>query len=404
MMRNGVRVAPDNKQPSIDTQKRRKLAKMLKAKTAALLIAGSFLLSSASAAADPVELEMTNFSLGGARSPSFKIISNRHALCMEGGTALVVDREMRHGTISVDVQNSRHRHFAHLVFRAIDADDHESVYLRMHKDGQLDAIQYSPHIRSEANWQLFGPYQTRIDFGDDEWVTLRAAFAGDKANISVITSTGEYSLHVDDLALDASGARFGLSALFPTCFSNLQIESDKPDLSMIAPHKYELSAGVITSWYLSPSSAFNGVFDQPPALDEWEMTRTDANGTLVISRYRTKESRGEYERNNLDVVYAGVHIKSDENRVVPLNFDVSDIGRVYLNGRPLAELNNSFRAKTGPLFRGDFDRSAQTIMLPLEAGMNELVFAISERANGWGLSAELLNMDGLELLPIGGEF
>ena len=359
------------------------------------------MVSSASAAADPVELGSANFNLAEAREPSLRIISNRQALCLEGGTALVVDREVRHGTLRVDVQNTRHRHFAHLVFRAVDADNHESVYLRMHKDGQLDAIQYSPHLRGEANWQLFAPYQARIDFGEDEWVTLRVAFADDRASASVITSAGEFSLQVDDLALDTSGARFGLSALFPTCFSNFQIESDRPDLSMIAPPAYELGAGVITSWYLSPSTAFNGVFDPPPALGAWEMTRTDSNGTLLISRYRTKESHGAYERNNLDVVYAGVQIRSDENRLVPLSFDVSDIGRVYLNGQPLAELNNSFRAKSGPLFRGDFDRSAQTIMLPLERGVNELVFAIAERANGWGLSAELLDMDGLELLPIG---
>lgn len=368
-------------------------------KTAALLIAGSFLVSSASVAADPVQLEPANFNLESAQSPSFKVIKNRKALCMEGGTALLADSEMRHGTISVDIQNSRHRHFAHLVFRAADADTHESVYLRMHKDGQLDAIQYSPHIRGEANWQLFAPYQTRIDFGEDEWVTLRVAFAGDKALARVITSAGEYTLHVGDLALDASGAEFGLSALFPTCFSNFRIEYDKPDLSMIAPPKYELGAGVIMSWYLSSTASFSGGFDPSPVLADWEAARTDANGTLLISRHRTKESRGQYERNHLDVVYAGVQIRSNENRIVPLNFDVSDIGRVYLNGRPLAEVNNSFRAKAGPLFRGDFDRSAQTIMLPLAAGVNELVFGVAERANGWGLSAELLDMDGLELLP-----
>jgi len=48
------------------------------------------------------------------------------------------------------------------------------------------------------------------------------------------------------------------------------------------------------------------------------------------------------------------------------------------------------------LFRGDFNVSTQTVMLALQPGMNELVVAVAERANGWGLAAEITDMAGLE--------
>lgn len=364
-------------------------------KTILSVIAGLFLLSPNVIAGEQIELDMARFNLGKTRAASFQTIAGRDALCMDSGTALVTGHELQNGTISVDVLNSRHRHFANLVFRAVDTETYEAVYLRLHKDGQPDAAQYSPLIHAEANWQLFSPYQTRIDFGDDDWVTLRVSFADDKARAEIVTSAGEFRLPIDDLALDASGSALGLSALFPTCFSNFQISDEKPDLSTIADPEFQLGAGVITRWSLSPVYAFDEQFALPTSAEDWEIVETEANGNLLISRYRVKPSRGQYEKNDLNAIYAGVRITSETDGLVPLRFDASDIGRIYLNGQPLAEWNNSFRAKAGPLFRGDFDRAAQTIILPLKAGENDLIIGVAERANGWGLSAELMDMEGL---------
>ncbi|MEL6693556.1 MAG: hypothetical protein AAFQ12_11075, partial [Pseudomonadota bacterium] len=88
---------------------------------------------------------------------------------------------------------------------------------------------------------------------------------------------------------------------------------------------------------------------------------------------------------------------ADEARTIELNFDVSDIGRVYLNGTPKAELNNTIRAKGNGLFRGDFEVSTQSVFLDLKPGDNELVIGVAERTNGWGLSARIVDMAGLEV-------
>lgn len=342
-----------------------------------------------------IELQPDTLDLSTAPTPSFEDVAGRRSICMESGTVLLNDHHLEHGTISVDIQNAAHRHFAHLVFNAEDAATYEAAYLRLHKSKQLDAFQYNPHINGESHWQLFAENQMSVDFGDGEWVTLQVAFTDDKAQVTVITNAGKFTHEINDLALDGDGDRIGVSTLFRSCFSNFTVDPQKPDLSAIEDPTYETTPGVISQWRLSPAMPFDEGAEPLLYSEDWEVVDADANGRLLISRYREKPSRGRYERNDLDIVYAGLSIVSDEARSVPLSFDVSDAGWIYLNGKLLIHVNNAFRAKGNHLFRGDFARSAQTLILPLESGRNELVFGLAERANGWAVAAEFLETEGL---------
>ena len=347
-------------------------------------------------AQDVIPMQAEHFDLSQAKGAEFKTVRGREALCFEGGVALVKGRDLPNGTIMVDAENTSKRYFANVIFRAEDAETHEAAYLRMHKSRQLDAMQYNVHLNSESNWQLFGDQQKIADFGDGDWVTLNVAFAGDKARITAESSAGSYVLPVGDLALDETGTGFGLRALFPACFSNLRINSETPDLNDVPTTVYETSAGTVMNWQLSPVAGFEGFSDTARIGENWETVSSEASGTLLISKYRSKLGGGNFEANGLDMVHVGTRIHADRARTVALNFDVSDMGRLYLNGKPLVELNNSFRAKGNALFRGDFNVSTQTVMLSLQPGMNELVVAVAERANGWGLAAEITDMTGLE--------
>jgi hypothetical protein len=359
-------------------------------------LAYSCAIAGCATAQEEIPMQAEHFDLSQAKGAEFKTVRGREALCFEGGVALVKGRDLPNGTIMVDAENTSKRYFANVIFRAEDAKTHEAAYLRMHKSRQLDAMQYNVHLNTESNWQLFGDHQRPADFGDGDWVSLEVAFAGDKARFAAESSAGSYVLPVGDLTLDETGTGFGLRALFPACFSNFRISSDTPDLSDVPTSVYEISAGTIMDWQLSPVAGFEGFAETARVDAEWETVQSEANGTLLISRYRTKLGGGNFEANALDLVYAGARIHSDRARTVAMNFDVSDMGRLYLNGKPLVELNNSFRAKGNALFRGDFNVSTQTVMLALQPGMNELVFAVAERANGWGHAAEITDMTGLE--------
>lgn len=328
---------------------------------------------------------------------AFERIADRDALCIQGGAALVKDMETRDGIVSVDIFNTGTPHFGYLVFRALDGENSEEFYLRMHKSRQLDALQYNPHMNDEPNWQLFGFAQAAADFGSADWVTLQVEFAGDKAKATAISEVGEAVLEVNDLAFDDSGTRVGLRALQRACFSNFQFSDGAPGLSEIADPVYVDDPNAINSWKLSPQSRFDAFADQVHSSDDWIRAQTEPNGTLLISRYVPKTSAGSFRLNEMDVVYAGAAIYSDEARTIELNFDVSDIGRVYLNGNPKVELNNTIRAKGTALFRGDFAVSAQSVFLDLEPGKNELIIGVAERTNGWGLSARIVDMTGLSI-------
>jgi hypothetical protein len=74
-----------------------------------------------------------------------------------------------------------------------------------------------------------------------------------------------------------------------------------------------------------------------------------------------------------------------ETRVLTLGF--SDRAVVYLNGRPLYRGDDTYRSRDYRFLGsiGWYD----AVYLPLEAGENELVVAVSEDLGGWGLQARL---------------
>jgi len=282
------------------------------------------------------------------------------------------------------------------VFRAETAATSEFGYLRMHKSGLPDAVQYTPYLNDESNWQLFPQHQIAAAFGDDDWVSFEIAFSGDQARMTV-RGAEEHVMRVDDLVRERSVGRIGLRSLFGGCFSSFEFRPGPVELEPPAPAA--TPEGLITAWRLSPSRPFDGFANRAPqAGGDWSISETQSDGLLLISRYREKSGGGGFEQNPVDVVDAAATLNTDRARLVPMAFDASDRARVYLNGQPLYEMDNTFRAK-GPLFRGDFGREEQIVMLPLEAGENTLTFSVADRANGWGLAARLLETDGLEVRP-----
>src|ERR1700733_12027710 len=83
----------------------------------------------------------------------------RRSLYLDGGKAIVKDFEMRDGVIDADVATPASRGFIGIEFRIADEGANaEWVYLRQHRSGQPDAMQYTPILSNGHNWQLYnGP-------------------------------------------------------------------------------------------------------------------------------------------------------------------------------------------------------------------------------------------------------
>jgi hypothetical protein len=80
----------------------------------------------------------------------------RKCLLLDGGAAILKDFEMRDAVIDVDVATPAARGFFGFQFRLADEGANgEWVYLRQHKSGYPDAMQYTPILNTGANWQLY---------------------------------------------------------------------------------------------------------------------------------------------------------------------------------------------------------------------------------------------------------
>src|SRR5687768_9744153 len=83
----------------------------------------------------------------------------RNALRMGPGTAFYPSIRFQDGTIEFDLAMAPRRVFAAIRFRAQSDQEWEEIYLRAHKQGLPDAIQYAPAFAGgRSNWQLYhGP-------------------------------------------------------------------------------------------------------------------------------------------------------------------------------------------------------------------------------------------------------
>src|SRR5689334_17880081 len=80
----------------------------------------------------------------------------RKCLFLDGGAAVLKDFEMRDGVIDVDVATNAGRGFLGLQFRIVnDGAYAEEIYLRPHKSGLPDAMQYTPVLNTGRNWQIY---------------------------------------------------------------------------------------------------------------------------------------------------------------------------------------------------------------------------------------------------------
>src|SRR5262245_55418981 len=114
--------------------------------------------------------DSTRWDLQGQAKPAE--YQGRKCLFLDGGAAVLKDFEMRDGVIDVDVATTASRGFFGMQFRIADEGvNAEEVYLRPHKSGAPDAMQYTPILNTGRNWQIYnGPgFTGAVDIPKDVW-------------------------------------------------------------------------------------------------------------------------------------------------------------------------------------------------------------------------------------------
>jgi len=333
----------------------------------------------------------------------------RKCLALDGGAALLKDFAMRDGVIDVDVATPAKRGFFGFLFRIVDEGANaEEVYLRQHKSGEPDAMQYTPILGTGRNWQIFnGPgFTGAVDIPKDEWFHLRLVVTGAQAKLYVKDMEAP-ALVMTDLK---SGVQKGEVALYDltgaTYFANFEVRTtpDTPwerHLPSMPPH-------TLTQWSISPGyDALARNLEQPLSATEskaiaWQDVEAEPPGFVVLYRYRqAPHPRVTFQSDfskRLDpqpgtkVLYARTNIDSDRDHVQKLLIGYSDEVSVFLNGKILYR-GRSAQGFRAPGFLGIMNPENDTVYLPLKKGKNELVLAVSELGGGWGFICRLLDME-----------
>jgi hypothetical protein len=354
------------------------------------------------AAPDSVRWELQ----GNAKATHYR---GRKCLQLDGGAALLKGFELTDGVVDVDVATPATRGFFGIQFRLDDdGANGEFVYLRQHKSGLPDAMQYTPILGTGLNWQLYsGPgFTGKVDIARDAWFHLRLVVAGAQARLYV-KDMNQPALVMSDLK---SGLRKGQLALYvltgKTCFANFTVRTT-PSAAwerQLPP----MPAGTLANWALSP--AFDAAarrLEQPLSLAEigampWQAVTAEAPGIVPINRYRKSPhpkvtfandfGRRLEPQPGMKMVYARTSIEAERDQVRKLSIGYSDDVSVFLNGQILYR-GRSAQNFRDPAFLGIVDPENDAVYLPLKKGSNELVLAVSELGGGWGFICRLADAD-----------
>jgi hypothetical protein len=340
----------------------------------------------------------------------------RKCLFLDGGAAVLKGFEMRDGVLDVDVATPATRGFFGFDFR-IDAAgaNYEEVYLRQHKSGLPDAMQYTPVLSTGRNWQIYnGPgFTGAVDIPKNVWFHLRLEVSGAQAKLYVInkdklaTDDAQPALVIDDLK---SGVQKGQVALYvltgATYYSNFEIRTT-PD----APwerHIPSMPPNTLTRWSLSPSyDALARNLERPIPSSEsdaihWQDVEAEPPGFVVLYRYREAPHprvsfQGDFSKRlepqpGMKVVYARTSVDSDRDQVKKLYIGYSDDVSVFLNGQILYR-GRSAQGFRDPGFLGIVNPENDAVYLPLKKGSNELMLAVSELGGGWGFICRLVDLE-----------
>jgi len=174
-----------------------------------------FLFGAVSLAADANPLSVppdsARWDLEGKAKPAEYL--GRKCLYLDGGAAVLKDFEMRDGVIDVDVATPASRGFFGFQFRiANEGATSEEVYLRQHRSGYPDAMQYTPILNTGRNWQIYNGegFTSAVDIPKDVWFHLRLEVVGAQAKLYV-KDMSKPALLMHDLK---SGVQKGLVALY----------------------------------------------------------------------------------------------------------------------------------------------------------------------------------------------
>jgi hypothetical protein len=153
---------------------------------------------------------------------------------------------------------------------------------------------------------------------------------------------------------------------------------------------FDAPTAFVDNWSLS--EVFEAAVTDPTRTQtqtNWTPVDLEAPGFVNIARWHRKlpQSARVEPAESRDLVFARTTISARSAGMRKLWIGYSDGVTVLLNGQPIYQGSAAF-GERHPFPLGILGMRQDAVFLPLLAGENELVFAVSEVFGGWGFSAE----------------
>ena len=326
---------------------------------------------------------------GAGRSGDVKIDTflGRRSLWLRNSTqAIRAGARLIDGTIEFDVAPMDHGDFVAIVFRRESLRNHENIYLRPRSSGEFMAVQYAPRMNGSSTWQLYPEYTARTEWPRNQWTHVRIEVSGSRLEIFVANgATPVVSVprlrHGSTEAADvAFWARVNdKPAEWAAALSNIQIRP----ASSPAPRTPALAAPAeyVSRWEVAgPVKAVRAAGSLPSGLD-WKPVVAEESGLVNLNAvFAAQPPQGPF------TAYARTFIDASAARRMLAGIGYSDDVTVLVNGEPIYSGINGWNART-PDFISFVNADFERVWLPLKAGRNEIVLAVTDnQIFGWGFA------------------
>jgi hypothetical protein len=314
----------------------------------------------------------------------------RQALWVRNSTHIVRSGiDFVDGTIEFDVTPMDKGHFIGLLFRRATATNQENIYLRVHRSGLYNALQYAARINGSSTWQLYPEFNTTIDLPRNQWTHVRVEVKGTQLEV-YLNNSGKPVLVVPRLrAIHGKGsvAFWGRvnddPATWAAAISNISIRPATPVETPKSVLQVSPPAGTLTSWAVAgPVRSEKGSVTTFPQVKDWLAVPVEESGLVNLNR-ALGPVRGR------STGFARSIVKASEARTVLLELGYSDDVAVFLNGQLTYTGVNGFGSRH-PEYMGFVKPGFETVALKLRPGDNEIVLAVTDDQRfGWGFVAQL---------------
>ena len=292
------------------------------------------------------------------------------------------------GTIEFDVAPMDKSNFVGILFRRAAFQNQENIYLRIHRSGLYNAVQYAPRVNGSSTWQLYPEFNAVADLPRNQWTHVRVEVRGTKLEVYLNNRAAPTLIvpRLRGIPLKGSVAFWGRvndqPATWAAALSNISVRPVS-SVTAITTKRPAPPANTLTSWEVSgPVQNEKGIVSTLPELKEWRSAEVEETGLVSLNR-ALGNVRGRWAG------FARTIIATEKAKTAVLELGYSDDVSVFLNGEAVYSGINGFESRH-PEYMGFVKPQFEIVYLKLRAGKNEIILAVTDDQRfGWGFIARL---------------